>query len=64
MMNKHDMFVLSEGFIHETRLTSLLVCREGVSLCGRLQHNTVLPLYFYSLFRNKSQYCVSLTNSD
>lgn len=34
MMNKHDMFVLSEGFIHETRLTSLLVCREGVSLCG------------------------------
>lgn len=27
----HDMFVLSEGFIHKTRLTSLLVCREGVS---------------------------------
>lgn len=40
-MNKHDMFVLSEGFIHETRLTShlgmLIVCHEGVSLFVWLQ---------------------------
>lgn len=33
----HNMFVLSEGFIHETRSTSLLVCHEGVSLFVWLQ---------------------------